>query len=74
MRAKVKANKIAYPVAVDSRAQTWRAWNNLFWPGVYLVDRKGVVRYRWYGELNHGKVKAEPVLRRKIEELLAEKD
>ena len=47
---------------------------NLAWPGVYLVDRKGVVRYRWYGELNHGRARGEPVLRAKIEELLAEKE
>jgi hypothetical protein len=74
LRAKVKENRITYPIAVDNQARTWRAWDNRVWPGIYVVDRKGIVRYRWYGELNHGKVKAEPVLRKKIEQLLAEKE
>lgn len=73
VKEKVKANKMAYPVAVDKDARTWAAWDNRFWPGVYLVDKKGVVRYRWYGELNVKDAKAEPALREKIEELLAEK-
>lgn len=74
VKAKVKANKMEYPVAIDGAGKTWAEWDNRYWPGIYLVDKKGVVRYRWYGELNHNGVKAEPVMRKKIEELLAEKD
>jgi hypothetical protein len=37
------------------------------------VDKKGIIRYRWYGELNVKEAKAEPVMREKIEALLAEK-
>ena len=65
---------MAYPIAVDTNLKTWTAWDNRYWPGIYLVDKKGVVRYRWYGELNYkDSPKAEPVMREKIEELLAEK-
>jgi hypothetical protein len=32
------------------------------------------VRYRWDGELNGKDVKGEQIMRKKIEELLAEKD
>jgi thiol-disulfide isomerase/thioredoxin len=74
VQAKVKANGMTYPVAVDTNGKTWQAWANQLWPAVYLVDRKGVARYRWYGELNHGRVKGEPVMRQKIEDLLAEKE
>jgi hypothetical protein len=74
VRKKVADHKIAYPVAIDNAARTWKAWGNLVWPGVYLVDRKGTVRYRWYGELNYRRTRGEPVMRAKIEELLAEKE
>jgi hypothetical protein len=73
VRRKVKDHKIAYPVAVDGAARTWRAWGNRYWPGVYLIDKKGVVRYRWDGELNWKEIRGEKVMRRKIEALLAEK-
>ena len=62
-----------YAVAVDSRGKTWAAWDNQWWPSVYLIDKKGYVRYRWDGELNRNKVKGEEIMRQKIKELLAEK-
>jgi hypothetical protein len=65
---------MAYPIAIDTQGKTWRAWDNRYWPGIYLVDKKGIVRYRWYGELNHKEVKGEPAMRKKLEELLAEKE
>jgi predicted transcriptional regulator len=63
-----------YAVAVDSAGKTWAAWANQFWPSIYLIDKKGNVRYRWDGELNWNKVKGEEIMRKKIEELLAEKE
>jgi hypothetical protein len=74
VRKKVKENKMTYPIAVDTKAKTWNAWGNQYWPCVYLVDKKGVVRYRWEGELNFEKSKGEEIMRGKIEELLAEKE
>lgn len=61
-----------YPIALDAAGKTWEAWGNQYWPCVYLIDKKGVVRYRWDGELNWKDVKGEAAMRRKIEELLAE--
>jgi hypothetical protein len=74
VRQQVKANAIAYPVALDPKGRTWAVWGNRYWPSTYLIDKRGVVRYRWDGELNLGQVRGEKVMRRKIEELLAEKD
>jgi predicted transcriptional regulator len=74
VKKKVKDNKIAWSVAVDPKSKTWKAWDNQYWPCVYLVDKKGKVRYRWEGELNYGGVKGEKIMREKIEELLAEKE
>jgi peroxiredoxin len=73
IRKKVKDNGIKYPVAVDGRALTWQAWENQYWPTVYLIDKKGDVRYRWDGELNWKEAKGEKIMRKRIEELLTEK-
>jgi peroxiredoxin len=72
IKAKAKENGLLFPIAVDNDAKTWRAWSNRWWPCVYLIDKSGVVRYRWDGELNWRDVMAEPVMRKKIEALLAE--
>jgi hypothetical protein len=42
------------------------------WPSVYLIDKKGHVRYWWYGELNWKGTEGEKFMREKIVELLAE--
>jgi hypothetical protein len=59
---------------VDGSAKTWLAWGNQWWPSVYLIDKKGDVRYRWDGELNWKETKGEQIMRKKIEQLLAEKE
>ena len=41
---------IPYPVAVDNQGQTWRAYENRYWPSLYLVDKKGHIRYQHIGE------------------------
>ncbi len=73
VRQKVKDHDIKYPVAVDSAGKTWRAWDNRYWPCVYLIDKRGNVRYRWDGELNWKEVQGEKQIRERINQLLAEK-
>ncbi len=65
---------MAYAVAADNDQKNWQAWGNRYWPSVYLIDKKGFVRYRWDGELNWKETKGEEIMRKKIEELLAEKE
>lgn len=72
MREKVKANDMTYPIAVDNQSRIWQAWSNRVWPSVYLIDKKGRVRFWWYGELNWEGTEGEKFLRERIEELLAE--
>ncbi len=74
VRKKVKDNGMKYPIAVDGSQKTWQAWGNTYWPSVYLIDKKGFVRYRWDGELNWKETKGETIMRKKIKELLAEKE
>jgi alkyl hydroperoxide reductase subunit AhpC len=41
---------IEYPVAQDNDGSTWRAYNNHYWPTLYLIDKKGNIRYVHIGE------------------------
>lgn len=44
---------IRYPVAVDNDYRIWRAFENSYWPAHYLIDAKGQLRYRHFGEGNY---------------------
>ena len=50
VRRAVKDMKVEYPVAIDNDYAIWRAFKNAYWPALYLVDAKGKVRYRHFGE------------------------
>jgi thiol-disulfide isomerase/thioredoxin len=41
---------IVFPVAIDSDYNIWQAFHNEAWPAQYIVDGKGEIRYRHYGE------------------------
>jgi hypothetical protein len=41
---------VPYAVAQDNDGKTWRAYNNRYWPTLYLIDKQGVVRYIHIGE------------------------
>ncbi len=57
---------IEYPVVLDNGYATWRAYKNLYWPALYLIDKQGVVRYIHYGEGAYEKTE------QKIAELLVQ--
>lgn len=46
----VKRFDIAYPVAQDNDYRTWNAFNNRYWPALYLIDQDGAIVYRHFGE------------------------
>lgn len=50
LKQAVSELKITYPVAQDNDGQTWRAYNNRYWPTLYLIDKKGNLRYIHIGE------------------------
>ena len=64
VQSAVKRFGIEYPVAQDNGFQTWNAYNNRYWPALYLVDRDGRVVYRHFGEGNYAITEA------KIQQLL----
>ena len=41
---------VPYPVAIDNNWQTWRSYNNRYWPAKYFIDAEGNVRYTHFGE------------------------
>ena len=73
-KVKDKASQadIEYPVAIDNQSLTWDSWANNIWPGIYIIDKKGFIRYWWYGELNWQGAESEKFLRDKIRELIDE--
>ena len=64
--------KIEYPVLFDQSETNWRRWQQRYWPTVYLIDRKGKVRFRWIGELNYGGKQGEARMAKLVEDLLRE--
>lgn len=46
----VKKLGIKYPVAVDSDMQAWMAFDNMYWPAKYLIDRDGYIVHVNFGE------------------------
>lgn len=46
----LKQHQINYPVPVDNEYKTWNAYNNQYWPHLFLADRQGVIRYDHIGE------------------------
>jgi thiol-disulfide isomerase/thioredoxin len=66
VRRATKEMDVDYPVAVDSNYAIWRAFDNEYWPALYLIDAKGNVRAHHFGEGDYQKTE------RTIQELLAE--
>jgi hypothetical protein len=41
---------VDYPVAVDSDYAIWTAFDNHYWPAIYLADAQGQIRHHRFGE------------------------
>ena len=46
----LEQHQITYPVPLDNNFTTWKAYNNEYWPHLFLADRQGVMRYDHIGE------------------------
>jgi thiol-disulfide isomerase/thioredoxin len=66
VRWSAKSMMVDYPVAVDSDLAVWRAFNNQYWPALYLIDAKGKIRYHQFGEGEYERTE------KVIQQLLAE--
>lgn len=45
-----KALRVPYPIAIDSDYGVWQAFDNHYWPAVYIADAQGRIRYHHFGE------------------------
>jgi thiol-disulfide isomerase/thioredoxin len=41
---------VGYPVVIDNDFRIWRAFDNHYWPALFLVDGDGRVRFHHFGE------------------------
>ncbi len=41
---------VTYPVVLDPNYTIWRAFDNEYWPSVYIADRQGRIRFHHFGE------------------------
>ena len=57
---------VPYVVAQDNSGTTWRAYQNRYWPTLYLIDKTGQIRYVHIGEGRYAETEAA------IQALLAE--
>jgi hypothetical protein len=57
---------IPYAVAQDNDRETWAAYRNRYWPTLYLIDKRGDIRYKHIGEGHYAETEAA------IQALLAE--
>jgi len=50
VRRAVREMRIDYPVAVDNDYTIWEAFDNHYWPALYLIDAQGLLRHQQFGE------------------------
>lgn len=52
----LRQHQITYPVPVDNEYKTWNAYENQYWPHLFLADRQGLLRYDHIGEGAYEKI------------------
>jgi len=50
VRRAAKDMRVAYPIAIDNDYAIWSAFDNHYWPALYLVDAQGRIRSHQFGE------------------------
>ena len=50
VRRAAKEMKIDFPIAIDNDYAIWRAFDNHYWPALYVIDAQGRIRHHQFGE------------------------
>jgi hypothetical protein len=66
VRPALEAMGVTYPIAIDNDFAVWRAFDNHYWPALYISDAQGRLRDHHFGEGRYGGTE------RVIQQLLAE--
>jgi peroxiredoxin len=66
LRRETESLGITWPIVTDNEYTTWNAYHQQYWPVIYLIDKRGTIRYVHIGEGEYAQTEA------KIAELIAE--
>ena len=66
VRRAAKDMRVGFPIAIDSDYAIWRAFRNEYWPALYFIDAKGLIRHHHFGEGDYDRSE------RVIQQLLSE--
>jgi thiol-disulfide isomerase/thioredoxin len=58
VQRQARVMKIDYPIAIDSNYRIWQAFDNQYWPALYLIDAQGHIRHRQFGEGEYDRCEA----------------
>ncbi len=72
LKRKMAKAGLTHAIAVDNQTTMWKRYSNRYWPSIYLIDKQGIARWGWSGELSWKGAKGEVHMRKKIEALLRE--
>ena len=61
-----------FPVLIDLEKKNWDAWGNTMWPTIYVVDKRGYIRYWWMGELQWQGARGDKYIERLVDKLRLE--
>jgi thiol-disulfide isomerase/thioredoxin len=50
VRRSAKQMAVEYPIAIDNDYSVWRAFDNQYWPALYVFDAQGRLRHQQFGE------------------------
>ena len=56
LEAAIARLRIRHAVAQDNGYATWRAFDNEYWPAVYLIDKQGRIVYSHVGEGDYAQI------------------
>jgi thiol-disulfide isomerase/thioredoxin len=66
VRRAAKEMKVDYPIAIDNDFSVWQAFDNHYWPALYIIDAQGRIRHHQFGE--GGYEESERIIRQLLEE------
>jgi thiol-disulfide isomerase/thioredoxin len=58
VRREAQAQGVNYPIALDSNYAVWHAYDNHYWPALYLIDARGRIRHQQFGEGGYEQVES----------------
>ncbi len=53
VRRSAKDMMVNFPIATDNDYGVWNAFDNHYWPALYIIDAKGQIRHHEFGEGNY---------------------